>query len=297
MKLALWFKETRPPFLLLSVILVILGTSVAVYDGFFNPLYFIVTIAGLVLAHISVNVLNDYFDYKTGIDLETKRTPFSGGSGLLAEGLLSPPSTMKFGLACFLLAIPLALYLLITVGWLLLPTLLLGGLFILLYTPHLARLMLGEISAGLGLGALPIIGSYFVQAGVYTPAAMVASVPSMILTFNLLFLNEFPDLEPDRRGGRRNLVIALGREKAGRLYTLLTVSMYMWIVGSVLAGLMPPPVLMTLLTIPFALKAGRGALRDYSEQEKFISALGANVVVVLGTQALLAVGYLVALYL
>ncbi|MFC1984813.1 hypothetical protein ACFLUW_00245, partial [Chloroflexota bacterium] len=79
MKLKIWFLETRPQFLLLSVVLAFLGTCIAWYDGAFHLDYALLAFFGLLLAHISVNVLNDYFDYRSGIDLETKRTPFSGG--------------------------------------------------------------------------------------------------------------------------------------------------------------------------------------------------------------------------
>lgn len=80
MRLKIWFLETRPQFLLLSVVLVLLGTAIARNEGYFDGLKFILTTLGLLLAHASVNILNDYFDYKSGIDLQTTRTPFSGGS-------------------------------------------------------------------------------------------------------------------------------------------------------------------------------------------------------------------------
>ena len=80
MKLKVWFLETRPQFLLLSVVLAFLGTTIAWYDGDFHLGYAMLAFLGLLLCHISVNVLNDYFDYKSGIDLEAKRTPFSGGA-------------------------------------------------------------------------------------------------------------------------------------------------------------------------------------------------------------------------
>jgi len=93
------FLETRPQYLLLSVLLVILGGSLAEYYGTFVWDRFWLCLIGLVLLHISTNVLNDYFDYASGIDLETLCTPFNGGSGLLRQGLLTPRQTLGFGLA------------------------------------------------------------------------------------------------------------------------------------------------------------------------------------------------------
>jgi 1,4-dihydroxy-2-naphthoate octaprenyltransferase len=90
-----YFLETRPQFLILSPILVILGMGMALYNGEFNALYFILAIIGLVLLHTSVNTLNDYSDFKTGIDLKVKRTPFSGGSGILPTKALSASAVLK----------------------------------------------------------------------------------------------------------------------------------------------------------------------------------------------------------
>ena len=147
---------------------IFLGTSVAWYYGHFSLLYFLLALLGMLLAHISANTLNDYFDYRSGIDLEVEKTPFTGGSGILSTGLLSAPSVGRFGLACFLLAIPIGVYFVIARGWLLVPVLALGALCVLLYTTRLSRWGLGEVAAGLGLGMLPVLGAYFVQNGTYT---------------------------------------------------------------------------------------------------------------------------------
>jgi 1,4-dihydroxy-2-naphthoate octaprenyltransferase len=127
MKLKIWFLETRPQFLVLSVILVLLGTAISWNEGHFDGLRFVLTAIGLVLAHASVNVLNDYSDYKSGIDLETKRTPFSGGSGILPQKLLQPEAAYKFGLGCLLVALLIGIYLAYVSGWQLLPLIILGG--------------------------------------------------------------------------------------------------------------------------------------------------------------------------
>ena len=288
-----WFLETRPQFLILSVVLIFLGTSIAWYSGYFVLLYCILAFVGLLLLHISVNTLNDYFDYKSGIDLEAKRTPFSGGSGILPAGLLAPTAVGRFGFICFLLAIPIGVYFVIFRGWLLLPLLVVAAVCVLLYTTHLARWRVGEFAAGLGLGTLPILGAYFVQSGVYAWDAVIAAIPSGILVHNLLFLNEFPDVEADEKGGRRNLPITIGKKRASLLYSALTIAVYVWIIAWSVAGVMPIFALLALLTIPLAVKAIKGAL-NYDDESKLLPALGANVMVVLSTQALLAVGYIIS---
>ena len=74
-KLLLWIMETRPQFLTLSIVLAFLGTAIAWYDGPVNLGYALLAGFGLMLTHGSVNAINDYFDYKSGIDLDTERTP------------------------------------------------------------------------------------------------------------------------------------------------------------------------------------------------------------------------------
>jgi len=292
-KLKVWFLETRPQFLLLSVVLAFLGTCMAWHDGSFHLGHALLAFIGLLLCHISVNVLNDYFDYKSGIDLKTKRTPFSGGSGFLPTASLEPRNVFWLGLVCFLLAVPIGIYFTLVIGWLLLPLLAIGTVCILLYTPFLTRLRWPEWAPGVGLGALPVLGVYFIQIASYTLPAIVASIPSGILVHNLLLLNEFPDAEADKEAGRKTLPITMGKAKASVVYSALTVVVYLWIIGSVVAGLMPAFCLIALLTLPFAIKAIQGALK-YQDTSKLMSAMANNVLVVLLTQLLLGIGYLLA---
>ena len=291
MKLKIWFLETRPQFLLLSVVLVLLGTAIAWHEGHFDGLRFVLTTCGLLLAHASVNVLNDYFDYQSGIDLQTTRTPFSGGSGILAQGLLEPRSVYVFGVACLLAALPIGIYLTLVSGWQLLPLILLGGLVIYFYTSYLTKYLIGELWAGLGLGTLPVLGTYFIQTGSYSLGALVASVAPGLLTANLLFLNEFPDVEADTKGGRYHLVIALGTKKASRLYAGLVAMTYVCVVGGVVSKLMPPLSLIALLSMPFALKAITTTFKHHDKLQELIPALKANVLTILSTDALLALAY------
>jgi len=293
MKLKIWFMETRPQFLLLSVVLAFLGTCIAWYDGYFHLGYALLAFVGLLLCHISVNVLNDYFDYRSGIDLEVKRTPFSGGSGILPAALLKPRQVFWFGLVSFLLAVPIGVYFVIARGWLLLPLLLIAAVCTLLYTPYLTKLGWPEWAPGVGLGALPVLGIYFVQTTAYTLPAVVACIPSGILVHNLLLLNEFPDVEADRKAGRKTLPIVMGKAKAGIVYSVLTILVYLWIIGGVVAGQMPAFSLLALLTLPLAIKAIQGALKP-QEMDRLVPAMANNVLVVLLTQLLLGIGYILA---
>jgi len=293
MKLKVWFAETRPQFLLLSVVLAFLGNAIAWHDGFFHLGYALLAFLGLLLCHIGVNVLNDYFDYKSGIDLKTKRTPFSGGSGILPAAQMTLRQVFWLGMGSFLLAVPIGVYFVIVAGWALLPLLLVAAFCTLLYTPLLTRLGWPEWAPGAGMGTLPVLGTYFIQVTDYTGAAIIAAVPSGILVHNLLLLNEFPDIPADREAGRRTLPITIGKNGAWLIYSVLTIGVYIWIAYWVAVGEMPLFALIALLTLPFALKAIWGG-RKYNDMSQLVPAMANNIMVVLLTQFLLGVGYILA---
>jgi 1,4-dihydroxy-2-naphthoate polyprenyltransferase len=286
-----WFLETRPQFLILSVILAFLGTAVAWNTtNSFNPWIAILAGLGLVLAHASVNVINDWFDFRSGIDQKAPRTPFSGGSGILPAEKMTPRQVLWLGVATLVVIICIGVFFVIRAGWPLLPLLLVAGICIVTYSPFILKTRYPEWAAGLGLGILPILGTFFIQTSAYTFPALIASVPSGLLVYNLLLLNEFPDIDADRSAGRKTLPITEGRRKASIVYSVVTIAVYAWIVLAVVLRRMPVFCLVSLLTLPLAVKAIRGALNS-EEFSKLVPAMGDNVMVVLLTQLLLGIGY------
>ncbi len=289
-----WAGQIRAPFLLLSVVLVLIGGAVAVSDGVFNGWRFGLSMVGVVLAHIAVNVFNELSDDRTGIDQQTERTPFSGGSGSLQAGHTGRRSAMAVAVGTSLVALAIGIYLAALSGWFLLGFIAVGALTALLYTGVLARWMLGELAAGIALGTFVVLGSYYAQASSLTPAVIWVSIPPGILTALLLLLNEFPDVEADRQGGRRHLVIVLGHRRAAVLYTAALACSYLLLVAGVALRWLPLTVLLALLTVPLAVKAAVGALRHGTDTQKLVGAMGANVGLVLGTDLLIAIGFFLA---
>jgi 1,4-dihydroxy-2-naphthoate octaprenyltransferase len=289
-----WLLLPRFHFIPLTIILVSLGTAIAAYEGFFHLGYFLLALIGSILVHITVNVINDYYDYVDGIDLNTQRTPFSGGSGVLPSNLLEPSQAFWFATISLLIAMGIGGYFCFARGWWLFPLLLVAGFSAYFYNVYLSRWWVGELFAGLNFGPLLVLGSYFVQTGRYSWEALVASLAPGILTSNLLFLNEFPDREADRKGGRRHLVISLGKKNASYLFVILLATSYLCILIGVLTKMMPVVTLIGLGTVIFGWKAARGALKYHDDMDRLVPILGANVITILGTQALLAIGYLIA---
>src|SRR5256712_8703797 len=109
----IWVRELRAPFLLLPAIFVPVGLLMAWSQGSFNPLYAVLTLAGAVCLHASVNVINDYFDFTSGIDLATHPTPFSGGSTILPSSLLTPKGALSGGLLFLSIATAVGAYLVV----------------------------------------------------------------------------------------------------------------------------------------------------------------------------------------
>jgi 1,4-dihydroxy-2-naphthoate polyprenyltransferase len=301
--LKIWLLEPRPHYMLLPVVLILVGTTAAsYYTGRFSFASAVLALIGLVLCHMSVNILNDYFDFKSGVDLKTIKTPFNGGSGMLPAGKLQPKQVLFFGLICLILAVPVGIYFTVIEGWQLLPLLLLGAFCVLLYTTVILKNYFPEWSPGVGLGLLPVLGAYFVQSGGYSLPAFISAMPSGFLVLNLLLLNEFPDAEADLAGRKKTLPITIGLRGAAVVYSAFTIATYAWIAGAVTAkyafGLQGMPIftLIALLTLPLAIKAMRSSFRYHGLQEMniMVPAMANNVLVVLVTQALLGIGFIIS---
>lgn len=292
-----WVRATRPQFLLLAIVLVLHGTALALWqdEGAFDWLRFVLAMTGLVLLHASVNVLNDWHDWsRSGIDKMTKRAPFSGGGGMLPAARMTEQQVLALGIGTLLAGSAIGVYLAAQAGWELLVIGAVGVVSIVAYTPLFNRIALGEIVAGFALGTLPVVGTYFLLTGRLDQIAWVSGVPAGLLTYNLLLLNEFPDTEADAAGGRRHMVILLGKRGAAWLYAAVELAAYAFIVAGVFDDGLTRWALLGLISLPFAIKAIAGAFQHYDGFEELFPAQGANVGAVLSTNVLLAIGYVVA---
>lgn len=283
----------RGPFLILPFTLVASGSMAALYCGDFSLPRTLLALLGLVALHASVNAFNEVSDMKSGIDLRTRRTPFSGGSGTLPSGLMRTQTAYAFAAAMALIGLLVGIYMLLHIGPTFLPVLILGALCVLAYADILSHTGAGEIAAGLGLGLLPVIGAAMVQGGRLPAPAVAAGVPAFFMTFNLLLLNEFPDVEADLTGGRRHLVILFGRRRAALIYAAAALLTPISIVVAVSLGVLPAVCL--LAAIPSFLLAGplRWAFGK-PETPVPVSALSANVAWNLLTNTFMAVSFAIA---
>lgn len=282
----------RLPFLILTPACVLLGLGTAVWTaGTVSIPLAVLAFAGALCAHISVNAFNEYFDFKSGLDLMTKRTPFSGGSGTLPGNPAMAHIALRIAWITFTATGLIGVYFLYVRGFYLLPLGLLGLTIIFVYTPWLTRnALLCLIAPGLGFGPLMVMGTDFVLTGEYSWTAFIASLIPFFLVNDLLLLNQFPDAEADRGIGRRHFPIMFGNRASAFVYGTFLCFTYLSIVVGVLLNYLPKFSLLGLLTIIIAVPAFIGAVLFAENEKKLVPYMGMNVVINIVTPVLVAVG-------
>ena len=291
-----WLMQIRAPFLLVTLISVLVGVSVAVYQSYhINALYLGLAFVGALLSHIAVNVLNEYFDYKSGVDFKTMKTPFSGGSGVLPAGLLNPRNVYIVGIACIAGIIAIGGYFIYAQGPLIIPIGVVGILTVYFYTTYITKSpLICAIAPGLGFGPLMVMGTYFALTGTYSLAAGLASLVPGFLVSNLLLLNQFPDVEADASVARRHLPIVVGREKSSLIYSVLVLAAYLALIISVEVDKLPDLALLGLVTLPLGLLVVMGVRRYHDQIEHLVPVMARNVMLTLFFPMLMAIGIIVS---
>jgi 1,4-dihydroxy-2-naphthoate octaprenyltransferase len=256
-----------------------------------NILYLVLALIGAVCAHISVNALNEYFDFRSGLDFKTERTPFSGGSGTLPEKPDMARSALKTGLITFAITGMIGLYFVYIRGLLLLPLGILGLIIIFTYTIWITRYpILCLIAPGLGFGTFMVMGTDFVLTGQYSWTAFIASLVPFFLVSDLLLLNQFPDAEADQSIGRKHFPILVGRQTSSLIYGLFLLFAYMSIMFGVYLEYLPKISLLGVATIVIAVPAFVGASRYPEDIKKLTPYMGLNVIINIATPILVATG-------
>ncbi len=282
----------RPAFLLLTPACVAVGLAIAYRSGLaIDPFQVALILVGAVAAHAAVNALNEYFDFKSGLDSRTRRTPFSGGSGTLPEHPELAPLALALGLAGAALALGVGLYFIVLRGLALVPIWLLGLGLVLAYTPWLTRRpWLCLMAPGLGFGPCMVLGTQAGLTGAYSWAGFAVSLVPFFLVNNLLLLNQFPDVEPDRNVGRNNLPILIGRRRSGMVYGLFYGLAVLALGAAVALGYLPTLSLLGYAGLAAGIPVLRGLDRHAECPEALLPYLGLNVAASIATPALAALG-------
>lgn len=295
-ELKFWLGPARTDFLYMDAACVLLGVGTALWThGKVSVWHALLAFLGALAAHVSVNALNEYFDFRSGLDLGSERTPFSGGSGTLRERPGLARWALGLGLGALALAAAIGLYFVAVCGWGLLPLGLLGLVTIVVYTPWITRLpMVSLIVTGLGFGLLMVNGVNYVLTGEYTWTSFWASLVPFFLGNCLLLLNQYPDVEVDRAVGRRNYPILLGRRASSSIFATLMLGAYASLAAGVALGALPTLGLLGLLTLPLGVATVSGVRRHAEDLPRLLRFMGFNVLVMLLTPTLTGVGLIVA---
>jgi 1,4-dihydroxy-2-naphthoate polyprenyltransferase len=290
--LSIWLRAIRIRFLLASVIAVSNGLAIAYWKyANVDPLYASLTYMGVVFLHASVDLLNDYWDHKRGIDSVTKRTKFSGGTGVLPENLLTPRAVYIAGIIFLMLGASIGAYFVAIRGITIAVILGFAVFAIYFYSTRIVNAGLGELFVAIK-GAMIVLGTLYVQNAVLAPAALYVGVIVGILSATVLFINSFPDYEADKSKGRRTLVIMLGRKTASVIFPIFIIAAYALIAGGILLGFTKIYSLISFVSIPLAIKSILLLRKEPENVEKMVPAMASAVTYSRITGFLLALSFI-----
>lgn len=296
-KLKIYLLELRAPFLTATIVPVFLGAAVAFGKlGKFNLPLFLLALVGALLLHAGTNVINDYFDHKSGADWENKDFifPFTGGSRLIQMGLLTPQEVLIEGIVLFSLALIVGAILTYLRGTFILVLGIIGlfsGIFYTAPPIFIAGRGLGELLVGINFGILMTVGSYYVQTMRVDLEPLLVSLPVAILVTEILYINQFPDAEADGKVGKNHLVVRLGKDRAIKVFLVLLLLTYVIIIAEVITKAVTPLSLVTFVTLPLAIKIVKVAKKNYMNSKALAPANASTIKLHLYVGILLVISY------
>ena len=268
--ISVWLRVIRVRFLLASVIAVMTGLALNwSQNGSIEYFDALLTFAGVMALHASVDLLNDYWDFKRGIDTKTTRTKMSGGTGVLPEGLLKPSSVYRAGVFFLVLGALIGSYFVITYGILIAIILGFAILSIYFYSTKIVDSGLGEFFVAVK-GSMIVIGTFYIQSGEVNIESILAGIVIGTLSSLVLFIASFPDHDADKSKGRKTLVITVGKEKARKLFWVFPLFAYGVIVIGVVLNYLPVLTLISLVSLPLIIKSGIGLQKNYDSVDNLV---------------------------
>jgi len=290
--LSVWLRVIRVRFLLASVIAVSVGLAINWrQNSIVDPLAAVLTFAGVISLHASVDLLNDYWDYKRGIDTMTKRTKMSGGTGVLPEGLLKPSSVYRAGIGFLILGSVIGFYFVLTDGIIIAAILGFAILSIYFYSTKIVDSGLAEFFVAVK-GTMIVLGTYFIQSNQITLESILGGIVVGVLSSLVLFIASFPDHDADKSKGRKTLVITVGKKNAASLFWIFPAISYFVIMLGISIGVFPLLSLITLFGIPLLVKAGLGLKRNFNSVDELMPSMSSTLMFSRITGALFILSFL-----
>lgn len=288
-----YVSEAFEPTLLLAFLCSLVGIAAAASYGSINLAFSALVVVGAVLAQMSVNLINDYQDYASGIDRENTKTKFSGGSALVSTGAVKHRHVLYMGIAAAVISGLIGIFFAIAVSTVILLLVVVGAIAIFLYTKYMMRFPLLPEPFVMFAFSIVGVGSYIVAHGSLTGLglALFAIVPAGMLGGIALLVNEVPDAEIDKKYGRKHAVIVLStRRRVSYYYIALMSITYAIVIFGVTALSLTPFLLLALATFPVIGYVASG-MRAYKNPQGYEKYMAANVVVIVVYLMLLIVAY------
>jgi len=291
--ISVWLRVIRVRFLLASIIAVSVGLAITWWHtGNISIFDAILTMCGVLALHASVDLLNDYWDFKRGIDTTTHRTKMSGGSGVLPEGLLKPAQVYAAGITFLIIGTAIGIYFVATDGIVIGIILAFAVISIYFYSTKIVDWGLAEVFVAIK-GSMIVMGTYFVQTSQITEQSVLGGIVIGVLSSLVLFITSFPDHDADKAKGRKTLVISLGMQKACSILWIFPAITYGITIIAVVFEIFPVFCLIILSTVPLIIKSGYRLKQNYDKLTNLIPVMSSTLYFSRITGALLVVGFLV----
>ena len=288
----LWFRAIRIKFILASVIAVSNGIAISYWKtGTIDPGYALLTYFGIMCLHISVDLLNDYSDFKRGIDTTTRRTRYSGGTGVIPENLINPRIIYIAGIVFLILGGLAGVYFVTIKGIVILILLVFAVISIYFYSTNIVNAGLGELFVAIK-GCMIVMGSYYIQSNTIDLTSVFVGIIVGLLSSVVLLVTSFPDYDADKKGGRRTLVILSGKENSVKIFTAIIIVTYGLIIGGAIFNIIPSFSTIGLLSIPFATKAIY-KLRRFNDSSQLVSSMANSIIYSRISGLLLAISFII----
>jgi 1,4-dihydroxy-2-naphthoate octaprenyltransferase len=250
-KLRAWWKASRPPFYIATFVPLLAGWMLAIRDGAARQvgLFLLINLYS-VMVHFATNLANDYFDHFQGADSGES----IGGSRMLQAGLITIGELRGALLFLYLGSFTLAVgYMTVAGMWILSPFVAISIFSSIFYTAPPIRYGyhgLGEVFAGLNMGPVMVLGTYWIMTGYPSREAVFISVPIGIMVAGILYFQSIPDMATDKAVGKMTITVRLGREGAFKWLIIQWMVVYLLILILTVSKVLSSVAMASLFTLP-----------------------------------------------
>ena len=256
-----WRRAIRFYFVVPSILPALLGGVIAWAQGIpVHLFHFTLVVIGVTFNHFGLNLVDEVLDFRHAVDLKKgdEKNFFTGGSGVLPEGLLDPADMLKVATVFFIITATIGGYLTYACGWPVLFLGLFGMACSIFYTTPPVRYGyrgFGELGLLVNFGPVIVMGAYYVQASAFAVEPLIASLVPGLMMWSMIIINEIPDYEADMQGGKWNLVARFGRKTGAVLYGIGLAAAYGILIVAAGFRMLSPFILLGLVSLPFAVKS------------------------------------------